>query len=59
MKPAKTSAKIAWAWNLMRSSVEPHTIARQTAQNANWKSHLDSIMASERPMIPKASCGSP
>ena len=43
----------------MRSSVEPQTIARQTAQNANWKSHLDSIMASDRPMIPKASCGSP
>ena len=30
MKPAKTSAKIACAWNLIRSSVEPHTIARQT-----------------------------
>ena len=59
MSPANTSAKIACAWNLIRSSVEPHTIARQTAQNANWNSHLDSISASERPMIPNASCGSP
>ena len=59
MKPANTSAKIACAWNLIRSSVEPQTMARQTAQNANWNSHFDSIRASDRPMIPNASCGSP
>ena len=59
MKPANTSANTACAWNLMRSRVDPQTIARQTAQNANWNSHFDSISASERPMIPNASCGSP
>ena len=60
MKPANTSAKIACAWNLIRSSVEPQTIAEaRRAQNANWKSHFDSIRASERPMIPNACCGSP
>jgi hypothetical protein len=59
MKPAKTTAKSAWAPNLIRSSVEPQTIASVTAQNANWKSHLDSIRASDSPMIPNAFCGSP
>jgi hypothetical protein len=59
MKPAKMTAKMTWAENLMRSSVEPQTIASVTHANAHWKSHLDSISASDRPMIPNASCGSP
>ena len=31
----------------MRSSVEPHTIASETAQNANWNSNLASTVASD------------
>ncbi len=45
--------------NLMRSSVVPHTMASETAQKTNWKNHFDSMVASERPMIGKACCGSP
>jgi hypothetical protein len=46
---------------LIRSSVVPHTIASDTAQNANWNSHLDWIVASERPrpLGKNACCGSP
>jgi hypothetical protein len=46
---------------LIRSSVDPHTIANDTAQKANWNSHLDSIVASERPrpLGKNACCGSP
>jgi hypothetical protein len=46
---------------LIRSSVVPQTIARETAQNANWNSHFDSIVASERPrpLGKNACCGSP
>ena len=43
----------------MRSSVVPHTMASETAQKTNWKNHFDSMVASERPMIGKAFCGSP
>ena len=45
----------------MRSSVVPQTIASETAQNANWKSHLASIVASDRPrpLGKNASCGVP
>jgi hypothetical protein len=43
----------------MRSSVVPHTMASETAQNTNWKNHFASTVASERPMIGKAVCGSP
>jgi hypothetical protein len=39
----------------MRSSVEPQTIASDTAQNANWNSHLASTVASETPITGKAS----
>ena len=34
---------------MIRSSVVPQTMASETAQNANWNSHLASIVASERP----------
>jgi hypothetical protein len=37
MNAAKTTAKIAYADAFRRSSVDPHTIASDTAQNANWK----------------------
>src|SRR3954469_19769588 len=43
----------------MRSSVVPHTMASETAQNTNWKNHFASIVASDRPMIGHAFCGSP
>src|SRR5919112_1480585 len=43
----------------MRSSVVPHTIARETPQKTNWKNHFASIVASERPMIGNACWGSP
>src|SRR5919106_3312807 len=36
MNAAKTTAKTAYATTLRRSSVVPHTIASETAQNANW-----------------------
>src|SRR5436305_13052698 len=36
---------------LIRSSVVPHTIARETAQKTNWKNHFDSIVALDRSMI--------
>ena len=39
----------------MRSSVVPQTIARDTAQNANWKIHFDSTVASDSPITGKAS----
>ncbi len=38
----------------MRSSVEPQTIASETAQNTNWKNHLDSTVALRRPMTGNA-----
>src|SRR3977135_1917284 len=41
--------------NLIRSSVVPHTIARETAQKTNWKNHFDSIVALERSITGK--CG--
>jgi hypothetical protein len=44
---------------LIRSSVVPHTIASDTAQNTNWKNHFDSIVASDRPMTAKVVWGSP
>ena len=44
---------------MIRSSVVPQTIASDTAQNANWNSHFDSMVASERPITPNAFCGSP
>jgi hypothetical protein len=44
---------------LIRSSVVPHTIASETAQNTNWKNHFDSIVAFDRPMTANVSCGSP
>src|ERR687894_1963000 len=37
MKAANTTAKIAYADAFSRSSVDPQTIASETAQNANWK----------------------
>jgi hypothetical protein len=37
----------------MRSSVEPHTIARETAQKTNWKNHLDGRVASDALMAGK------
>ena len=43
----------------MRSSVEPQTIARDTAQNANWNSHLASTVASETPITGNASAPFP
>src|SRR5829696_5682458 len=43
----------------MRSSVVPHTIARETAQKTNWKNHFDSTVASEKPITVNASAGSP
>ena len=43
----------------MRSSVVPQTIASETAQKTNWKNHFASTVASERPMIGNAVCGSP
>ena len=45
--------------NLTRSSVVPQTIASETAQKTNWKKNFDSIVASEKPMIGNAVCGSP
>src|SRR5215210_8156982 len=33
--------------NLIRSSVVPQTIARDTAAKANWKNHFEPIVASE------------
>src|SRR3954469_10393066 len=43
----------------MRSSVVPHTMASETPQKTNWKNHFASTVASDRPMIGKACCGSP
>ena len=43
----------------MRSSVEPQTMASDTAQKANWNSHLASTVASENPMTGKASAPLP
>ena len=43
----------------MRSSVEPQTIASETAQKTNWKKNFDSTMAFESPMTGNASVGSP
>src|SRR5918994_1634620 len=40
MSPAKTTAKITYTANLVRSSMVPHTIARETAQKATWKRNL-------------------
>jgi hypothetical protein len=39
---------------LIRSRVEPQTIASETAQNANWNSHFASTVASETPMTGNA-----
>ena len=44
---------------MIRSSVEPHTIASDTAQKANWNSHFASIVASERPITGIDSAGLP
>src|SRR5262249_50884895 len=43
----------------MRSSVVPQTIARDTAQNTNWKNHFDSIVASDVPTPGNVFSGSP
>src|ERR687897_2775648 len=40
MSPAKTTAKTTYTANLVRSSMVPHTIARETAQKATWKRNL-------------------
>ena len=40
MRPAKTTAKITYTANLVRSSMVPHTMARETAQKATWKRNL-------------------
>jgi hypothetical protein len=45
--------------NLIRSSVVPHTMASETAQNVNWKNHFDWTVASESPITGNAVCGSP
>ena len=45
--------------NFTRSRVVPQTIASETPQKTNWNHHLASIVASERPMIGNAFCGSP
>src|SRR5215213_8802475 len=43
----------------MRSSVEPQTIASDTAQKTNWKKNFDSTIALESPITGNASVGSP
>ena len=43
----------------MRSSVEPQTIASETAQNTNWKKNFASIVTFEKPMTGNAVVGSP
>ncbi len=43
MNPAKTIANGTYAENFMRSSVVPHTIANETAQNMNWKMKNDAV----------------
>src|SRR5215212_9345780 len=40
MSPAKTTAKTTYTANLVRSSMVPHTMARETAQKATWKRNL-------------------
>ena len=40
---------------MIRSRVEPQTIASDTAQNANWKRNFDSTVASDTPMTGNAS----
>src|SRR5918998_2319053 len=40
MSPAKTTAKITYTANLVRSSIVPQTLASDTAQNATWKRNL-------------------
>src|ERR687890_2578329 len=40
MSPAKTTAKTTYTANLVRSSMGPHTMARDTAQKATWKRNL-------------------
>src|SRR5918998_3414580 len=40
MSPAKTTAKITYTANLVRSSIVPQTMASDTAQNATWKRNL-------------------
>src|SRR5215211_1888280 len=40
MRPAKTIAKTTYTANLVRSSMVPHTIAKDTAQKATWKRNL-------------------
>ena len=44
---------------MIRSSVEPHTMASDTAQNANWNSHFDSTVASDTPITGNASAPLP
>ena len=40
MSPAKTTAKTTYTANLVRSSMVPQTMARETAQKATWKRNL-------------------
>ncbi len=44
---------------MIRSSVEPQTIASDTAQKANWNRNFASIVALETPITGIASTGFP
>ena len=44
---------------MIRSRVEPQTMASDTAQNANWNSHFASTVASESPITGNAVAGLP
>ena len=60
MTPRRRPRRPRMPADLIRSSVVPQTIASDTAQNTNWKSHFASIVASEQPRsLEAASCGSP
>ena len=40
---------------MIRSRVEPQTMASETAQNANWNRNFESTVASDRPITGNAS----